>query len=182
MFRLLWLTAFVGSVLLANIFLDTFIPLPVFGLFSVGSIFFAAVFTLRDRLHSYGLPTVYLAIAAALLVNTLYGLWITQIPIRFIMASFVAILVSELTNTAVFQRLHQWHWHRRVLSSNALSIPLDSLSFTCLAFVGSLPLYDIGQILYVDILGKFLIAALIAYLPFVAPKVRTANALSPSTV
>ncbi|UTA49971.1 hypothetical protein MSS93_09110 [Deinococcus radiodurans] len=42
------------SILLANITLNKFIQLPVFGLLSVGTIFFAAVFTLRDRIHRAG--------------------------------------------------------------------------------------------------------------------------------
>src|SRR5690606_11575691 len=73
LYRFLWLAAYIGAVLLANVFLDAFIQLPGFGLFSVGSIFFAAVFTLRDRLHGYGLSTVFLGIGLALAVNVIYG-------------------------------------------------------------------------------------------------------------
>lgn len=169
MLRLLWLSAFVGAVLLANLFLDTFIRLPWFGLFSIGSIFFAAIFTLRNRLHSYGLPTVYLGIALALLVNMAYGKWVANISFRFLIASFCAILLSELSSTALFQHLRKWSWHKRVLGSNAICIPLDSTAFTLLAFAGSLSLYDMSQIIYADVLGKFVIATAIAYIPGIAP-------------
>lgn len=168
MLRLVWLTAFGLNVLLANIFLDHFISLPWFGLFSVGSIFFAAAFTLRDRLHSYGLPTVYLGIALALVVNTVYGQWIAEISPRFIFASFLAILISELTNTAIFQRLRHKHWGLRVFSCHAVSVPVDSFAFTFLAFYGVMSTYDISQILFVDILGKYLVAMLIAWIPYLA--------------
>jgi len=165
--RALCLLAYVGAVLLANIFLDTFVALPLFGLFSVGSIFFAAVFTLRDALHAYGLRSVYWGIALALLVNAAYGHWVAQISPRFLLASFTAILLSELADTAVFARLRCWRWRTRVLLSNAVSVPLDSAAFTLLAFAGVMSAYEIVQIVYADILGKYLIAALLAYAPFI---------------
>ena len=61
---LLLIALYALSILLANLTLNTFIPLPVYGLLSVGTIFFAAVFTLRDRIHrAGGLNAVYIAIA-----------------------------------------------------------------------------------------------------------------------
>jgi len=168
--RTLLLLPYVGSVLLANVFLDTFIALPLFGLLSVGSIFFAAVFTLRDALHTYGLRTVYWAIALALLVNAAYGHWIAHISTRFLLASFLSILLSELLDTALFARLHRQRWHTRVLASNAVSVPLDSTAFTLLAFSGVMGVWEMAQIIYADILGKYAIAALLAYLPFLRPK------------
>lgn len=168
MLRYFWLAAFVCNVLLANIFLDRFIALPWFGLFSVGSIFFAAAFTLRDRLHGYGLRTVYLGITLALLVNIIYGHWIAQISHRFILASFIAILISELTDTAIFQRLRKRRWHTRVLASNAVSVPIDSTAFTLLAFTGIMSSYDISQIIFADVIGKYLVAALIAWISYMA--------------
>jgi len=174
--RVLCLLAYVGAVLLANIFLDVFVALPFFGLFSIGSVFFAAVFTLRDRLHTYGLPAVYWGIALALLVNVAYGHWVAQISSRFLLASFVSILLSELADTAVFARLRRRRWQTRVLLSNAVSVPLDSAAFTLLAFAGVMSAYDIVQIVYADILGKYLIAALLAYAPFIRPQPWTAAA------
>lgn len=168
MLRAFWLAAFVGNVLLANLFLDHFIALPWFGLFSVGSIFFAAAFTLRDRLHTYGLSTVYLGITFALIINTIYGKWIAEINYRFILASFIAILGSELTDTAIFQRLRNHHWATRVFGSHAISVPVDSAAFTLLAFTGIMSSYDMGQIIFADVMGKYLIIILIAWLPYLA--------------
>lgn len=150
------------SILLANLTLNQFIPLPVFGLLSVGTIFFAAVFTLRDRIHrAGGLRAVYVAIALALLVNTGAAV-LTDTPWRFVGASFLAILVGELADTAVYQRLLRQSWWTRVLASNAVSVPLDSVLFTLLAFYGDLSSRDIAQIIFADILAKYAIAALFA--------------------
>lgn len=153
---------YAASILLANLTLNQFIPLPLFGLLSVGTIFFAAVFTLRDRIHrAGGLRAVYLAIALALLVNTLAAVLLGT-PWRFVGASFLAILVGELADTAVYQRLIARSWWTRVLASNAVSVPLDSVLFTLLAFWGDMSTRDIAQIIFADILAKYAIAALFA--------------------
>jgi uncharacterized PurR-regulated membrane protein YhhQ (DUF165 family) len=77
-------------------------------------------------------------------------------------ASFVAILVGELADTALYQRLIQRSWLTRALSSNAISIPLDSLLFTVLAFYGELSSADMAKIIWADLLFKTLIAGVLA--------------------
>ncbi|MDV6373297.1 VUT family protein [Deinococcus arenicola] len=159
---LLLIALYALSILAANITLNKFIPLPVYGLLSVGTIFFAAVFTLRDRIHrAGGLPAVYIAIGSALLVNTLAAFF-TGTEWRFIGASFLAILAGELADTAVYQRLLHRSWWTRVLASNAVSVPLDSVLFNLLAFWGIMSGGEIGQIIFADILAKYLIAAVFA--------------------
>ncbi|MBP6115632.1 MAG: VUT family protein [Neisseriaceae bacterium] len=160
----LWLTAYVLAVLLANIFLDTFIPLPWFGLLSLGTVFFAAVFTLRDRLHQYGLRPVLWAIALALLVNTLYSHFFGT-PTRFLIASFASILISELAATVTFQKLKHRSWPIKALCSNAVGVPLDSTAFTLLAFWGVLSPGIMTQIIFADVLAKFSIAAVMVWQP-----------------
>ncbi|KAA0890316.1 VUT family protein [Pusillimonas sp. ANT_WB101] len=177
MFRLCWLAAYVGSVLLANIFLDHFLPLPGFGLLSLGSVFFAAVFTLRDRLHGYGLSTVLLGIGLAVAVNTASGIVLGLNP-RLLMASFASIMLSELADTAIFQRLRTHGWHTRVLASNAVSVPLDSLAFTLLAFAGAMTTFAMAQIVFADVLGKYVIAAAIAWLPFLSMRERASASVA----
>ncbi|MBZ9751226.1 VUT family protein [Deinococcus sp. HMF7604] len=155
---LLLVTLYALSILLANLTLNTFI-----GPLSVGTVFFAAVFTLRDRIHrAGGLNSVYIAIAAALIVNTTVAL-VTDTQWRFIGASFLGILLSELADTAVYQRLIQRSWWTRVLASNAVSVPLDSILFTLLAFWGDKSTGQIVSIIAADILVKYLIAALLAF-------------------
>ena len=159
--RYLLTLLYVLSILLANLTLNRFIALPLYGQLSVGTIFFAAVFTLRDRIHRHGLRAVYLAIGLALAVNTLAAFF-TGTPWRFIGASFLAILVGELADTGVYQSLLHRSWWVRVLSSNAVSVPLDSVLFTLLAFYGSVSWNMIFQIIFADIVVKYLIAALLA--------------------
>jgi uncharacterized PurR-regulated membrane protein YhhQ (DUF165 family) len=168
-YRSLWPTGLIVAIglyalaiLLANLTLNHFIPLPVFGMLSVGTLFFAAVFTLRDHIHrAGGLTAVYFAIALALTVNVVAAIWLDT-PMRFIGASFLAILVSELADTAVYQRLIHRSWWTRVLASNAVSVPLDSVIFTLLAFYGDMSNREMAEIVFADVLAKFVIAAVFA--------------------
>ena len=162
----LWTALYVCAILFANLTLNHFIPLPVFGLLSVGTLFFGAVFTLRDRLHDFGLKAVYRAIALALVVNFVMG-WVLMESepnrMRFIIASFTAILISELTDTAVFQSFMKKSWLYRALSSNAVSIPLDTFLFNIMAFYGIMSWRDIGQIIFGDLVFKAVIATVVAF-------------------
>ena len=159
--KYLLIALYVLSILLANLTLNRFIALPIYGQLSVGTIFFAAVFTLRDRIHRHGLKAVYVAIGLALIVNALAAFY-TGTPWRFIGASFLAILVGELADTGVYQSLLHRSWWVRVLSSNAVSVPIDSVLFTLLAFYGDMTWNMIFQIIFADIVVKYLIAALLA--------------------
>jgi uncharacterized PurR-regulated membrane protein YhhQ (DUF165 family) len=158
-----WIALYCASVLAANLTLDNFIDLRWFGMLSVGTVFFAAVFTLRDKLHQYGLKTVFVAIGLAVVINVAVAVALGT-PMRFIIASFLAILFSELTDTAVYQRLINRSWLTRALTSNAISIPLDSLLFTIVAFYGIMSNAEMAQIIWADILFKTLIAGGIAFL------------------
>lgn len=151
---------YIGSILLANLTLDDFIPLPGYGLLSIGTIFFAAIFTLRDRIHhAGGIRVVYAAIMLAVIVNTVMAV-ILGTPPRFVIASFLAILAGELVDTAVYHRLMHRSWALRVLGSNAVSVPLDSALFTILAFYGDLSGGEIAQIIFADIVVKYFISLL----------------------
>ena len=155
--KYLFLAAYVGSILISNLLIDKFIPLPGFGLLSMGTIFFAFVFTLRDHLHRFGLKFARFGIVLALLVNTFFGI-IFAIPVRFIMASFLAIMLSELADTAVVERLKRRSWPVKVLASNAVSVPVDSILMTMIAFFGVMSAREMGEIIFADILAKYLIA------------------------
>lgn len=163
MLKYFWIACYVLAILLANITLDQFIPMPVYGQLSIGTLFFAVIFTLRDRIHEYGLKAVFLAIALALAVNTAYSV-VFNIEARFIMASFVAIAIGELADTFVFQSLKQRNWLVKCLSSNLISVPLDAIFFTFLAFYGlpDFPLPVLFEIIYADVVVKYTIALLVA--------------------
>lgn len=162
--RYIYLIAYIIAIFVANLLIDKFIELPFYGMLSAGTIFFAFVFTLRDHLHRYGMKFALLGIFLALIVNTSLSI-IFEIPTRFIIASFLAILLSELADTAVFERLKARSWALKVLASNAVSVPVDSIVMTMIAFLGVLTMSDIMSIIFADILAKYLIALTIIIRP-----------------
>lgn len=132
-----------------------------------GTFIFALTFTLRDMIHKrLGREWARMTIFAAAGLNVLlaaYLLAISRLPSpdffalgdawRAIFAivpaitigSIVAELASELTDTEVyhfwktrFPRAPQWS---RVVASNFVSLPVDSIIFTALAFVLLPPLF-----------------------------------------
>ena len=126
-----------------------------------GTFIFALTFTLRDMIHKrLGREWARMAIFTAAALNVLlavYMLMLSRLPSPDFFAlgdswnaifaivpavtigSIVAELASELTDTEAY---HFWktrfpaapQWSR-VLVSNAVSLPIDSIVFTLLAFV-----------------------------------------------
>lgn len=77
---------------------------------------------------------------------------------RIVLASIVAEVIAELIDTEVYRlwvervtKRHQW---ARVLVSNAVSVPLDSVIFGVLAFAGDLPGEVVMSIIVANILIK----------------------------
>jgi uncharacterized integral membrane protein (TIGR00697 family) len=126
-----------------------------------GTFIFALTFTLRDMIHKrLGKEWAKMAIYTAAGLNVLlavYMLFIARLPSpeffwladswnaifaivpAITIGSIAAELVSELTDTEVyhfwktrFPNAPQWS---RVLASNFVSLPVDSIVFTALAFV-----------------------------------------------
>jgi hypothetical protein len=84
------------------------------------------------------------------------------VPLRIILASFVAIVLAESADTEVYQKLIDRSWLVRVLGSNAVSIPLDTLLFNGIAFWGALPLATIASVMAGDIVIKTVVGAVTA--------------------
>lgn len=126
----------------------------------MGTFIYPITFTLRDMAHKVlGKRNVRVLIITAAAVNffmAAYFMWAASVPSdpewglgeefsailgplwRIVIASVVAELVSELTDTEVYHwfvsritRRFQW---ARVLISNAIAIPIDSALFAVLAF------------------------------------------------
>lgn len=152
---------YVFCTLVANFFYDTFIELPLYGMLSVGTIPFAVTFTQRDRVHRYGRKTVYMMIAVAAIANVIMS-FVLDVPLRFILASFLAIMLAETADTEVYQRFIERRWLLRVAASNAISIPLDSTVFTVIAFVGTYTVATMTEIIAADILAKLVIGFMAA--------------------
>lgn len=152
---------YVFCTLVANFLYDTFIELPFYGMLSVGTIPFAVTFTQRDRVHRYGRKTVYIMIAVAAVANVIMS-YVLDVPLRFIVASFLAIVLAETADTEVYQRFIERRWLLRVAASNAISIPLDSTVFTVIAFAGTFTIATMTEIIAADILAKLVIGFMAA--------------------
>jgi queuosine precursor transporter len=168
----LWVAVLVYVVctVLANYTLDSFIPVPLYipaleftGQINVGTLFFGIIFTQRDRIHLFGRKYAYIAIGLAVLANVLAALYLGT-PWRYIVVGFLALSLSEFTDTEVYQRFIKQNWWTRVATSNAVSIPIDSTVFTVLAFVGeafATPTWMV-QVIITDIIVKLLIGFIVA--------------------
>ena len=161
--------AYVAVVAVSNLLVDKFIDLGAFGLLSAGTITFGITFTIRDLAHQasvragLGRRPVFLMIGVAAVVNVVVAM-ATNTPARFLVASFLAILISEGIDTEIYHRLRSRSWLVRVLSSNAVSVPLDSSIFTIVAFLGVAG-YDaitMLQIVQADLIFKFLVGTVLA--------------------
>jgi hypothetical protein len=154
---------YVLAVLLANYTTtpEWFIPLLGYGQVPLGTFVFGITFTQRDRLHQYGRNFVYWAIGLAAIANALMSTWL-GIPVRIIVASFTAIVLAETADTEIYQSLRGRNWLTRVATSNAVSIPLDTLIFNGIAFLGTLSRSELLSLIYGDILIKFMVGLLVA--------------------
>jgi uncharacterized integral membrane protein (TIGR00697 family) len=77
---------------------------------------------------------------------------------RIVFASIVAEVLSELVDTEAYRFwvekiTHRYQW-ARVLVSNSVSVPLDSLVFAWLAFGGVLPTAVVWSIVLSNIIVK----------------------------
>ncbi|MCP4362914.1 MAG: queuosine precursor transporter [Chloroflexi bacterium] len=156
----------------------------------MGTFIYPITFTLRDVAHKLmGKRNTQVLILTAAVVNivmALYLMWTATIPgdpswgmneaynailgplWRIVFASIVAEVVSEFVDTEVYQWFvtkvttrYQW---ARVATSNAVSVPLDSLIFAVLAFAPlpgledhflSLPWAVVGQIFVFNMIVKY---------------------------
>lgn len=140
---------------------EWFIPLPIFGLVPLGTFVFGITFTQRDRLHRFGRPYVYGTIAIAALANVVMSS-LLNVPIRIIVASFIAIVLAETADTEVYQRLLHRSWLVRVAGSNAISVPLDTVLFNSIAFLGVLQPIELLAVLVGDIIVKYAVGGISA--------------------
>jgi uncharacterized integral membrane protein (TIGR00697 family) len=145
-----------------------------------GTFVYPFTFTLRDLVHkTAGIKAARsLIITAAVLNLVMAGLfWLTSIlppdltvglqeefgmvlaPVwRIVFASIVAEVIAELIDTEGYRfwvekvtRRYQW---ARVLVSNAVSIPVDSLIFVWIAFGGAMPAAVVWSIFTANVIIK----------------------------
>jgi uncharacterized integral membrane protein (TIGR00697 family) len=182
-------TIYIAAVLLANLTATAFIPFPVFGQVSIGTLIFGLTFTQRDRMHRMGRPFVYKIIALSgvltllllLSIKYLWGppvvmflqdrqfLWtseslmmLTEGGPRVFIASFLAIIFAETADTEVYHKFRDRSWIGRVLRSNAVSVPLDSITFNLIAFLGLFQPIMLLSVIFGEIVVKFAVSAIYA--------------------
>ena len=155
------MSIYIGAVLIANYTATWFIPLPVFGMVSVGTLIFGITFTQRDRVHRFGRKAVYLMIFLAAVGMVLESVFL-GVQWRIITASFIAIVLSETADTEVYHKLLRRPWLHRVIGSNLVSIPLDSLLFNVIAFAGIFNPGMLTAIIFGEIVAKFATGSLAA--------------------
>ena len=155
------ISIYIIAVLAANYTATWFIPFPFFGMVSVGTLLFGITFTQRDRVHRYGRRAVYLMIFGAAVGMVLESLFL-GVAWRIIAASFIAIILSETADTEIYQRLLRYSWMKRVIGSNAVSIPLDSILFNGIAFLGVFEPGMLVAITFGEIVTKFATGSLSA--------------------
>jgi len=145
-----------------------------------GTFIYPFTFTLRDMVHKLlGRAAARTLVIAAAVINVIMAgffallsalpadpTWPLQdafasvlAPVwRIVIASIVAEVLSELLDTEVYHlwvtrvtRRYQW---ARVLISNGVSVPLDSLVFCWAAFGGVLPDAVVWSIFWANVLVK----------------------------
>ena len=151
-----------------------------------GTLIYPFTFTLRDLVHKVaGVRVARLLIFTAAAVNAVMALffWIVAnlepaldvgpqlefgellAPVwRIVVASSIAEVGSELLDTEVYRawgdrvgHRHQWG---RVLVSNTVAIPVDSVIFAFLAFAGTMSMSAVWAIIWGNLVVKFLVSFL----------------------
>ncbi len=164
-----------------------------------GGLIYALTFTLRDLIHKQlgaraALTTVYMSgllnFLAALYFQLVVILpaesswadaggqvawaFIFSLQMRIVIGSVVAGLISEVADTYVYswwvsgigKGKPQW-W--RVVISNAVSIPLDSIIFPIIAFGGVVSVGALGQMFYTNVIVKIVVSLLVAWSIYLVP-------------
>jgi uncharacterized integral membrane protein (TIGR00697 family) len=146
-----------------------------------GTLIYPITFTLRDLVHKVAGKTVarVLIVAAAVVNLFMAGLFwaVDALPLvpdsgaqselfgsvlgpvwRIVIASIIAEVIAELIDTEVYsawvRRFGQRSQWGRVLSSNAVAVPIDSVIFAVIAFAGIVPGSVVTEIIFTNIVVK----------------------------
>ena len=176
---ILVVTAYIAAQMLSDV-LSLKIALVAGFSIDAGTFIYPFTFTLRDLVHKLlGRAAARTVIVAAAVINLLmaglfaFAAWLPPDPTwplqrefvailtpvwRIVVASIVAEIVSEFTDTELYHlwvtqvtRRYQW---ARVLVSNSFSVPLDSLIFCWGAFGGVFPAATVWSIFWANVLVK----------------------------
>ncbi len=162
---MLFAILYIAATLAANYTATWFIHFPVFGQVSIATFIFGITFTARDRVHqSLGRTNVYRMIAIAAVLNLIVTI-AGGVEWRIVAASLIAIVLAETADTEIYHHFIDNTWGMRVLKSNSVSIPLDSLLFNLIAFAGVFSNVEVASIIFGEIVFKGLVSAVFALRP-----------------
>jgi len=151
-----------------------------------GTFLYPLAFTLRDLIHKrLGKSTTQSIIIISAIINIFTPIFffaVAKLPsdpswaynqdfaniltpvIRISLASVVAGVIAELIDTEIYHlfvtkitKKYQW---LRVLLSNAVSVPIDTLIFTAIAFLGVLNSKTIFDIIIFNCVVKYAVSVL----------------------
>lgn len=174
------ISAYIGAQMLADIAslkIGVVMGLAV----DMGTFIYPITFTLRDLVHkTLGKAMTRVLIFTAAIINlfmALYLMWVASVPSdpawglgtefsailapvwRIVIASIVAEVISELTDTEIYHwwvtRITTRYQWMRVLVSNSISVPIDNLIFAVGAFGWLLPWDVVWQIFIFNLLVKY---------------------------
>ena len=147
-----------------------------------GTLLYPLTFTLRDLIHKKSdkktaIHIVYIGVVMNLLMFIVFFI-VSKLPAditvgeqkefgqvlvgswRIIIASIVAMFIAEIADSQIYQ----WYTDKfkkyqfmRVLTSNFISVPLDSIIVTLIAFYGVMPNSVLISITLVNIAIKYII-------------------------
>ena len=172
-------SAYIAAQMLADISSLKIVEFMGFSM-DAGTLIYPFTFTLRDLVHKVlGRRGARILIFAAAAINLLMAgfFWVvSKLPYdtsigtqpdwdsvlspvwRIVLASILAEIFSELTDTEIYHlwvtRVTQRFQWLRVLTSNAISIPIDSLIFVWAAFGGLYPTATVWELFWVNVLLK----------------------------
>ncbi|NLE46250.1 MAG: queuosine precursor transporter [Chloroflexi bacterium] len=179
------ISAYIAAQLLSDI-LSLKIALVAGFSIDVGTFIYPLTFTLRDLVHKQlGRSVARTVIVIAGVVNVImaglfaFAAWLPPDPTwqwqhefaavlspawRIVVASIVAEIVSQFADTEMYHLWVTWITERyqwaRVLISNSVSVPLDSLIFCWAAFGGQLPAATVWSIFWANVLLKGMVTLL----------------------
>ena len=187
-------SAYIGAQMLADIAslkIGIIMGLAV----DMGTFIYPITFTLRDVVHKIlGKRNAQVLIITAATINLFmagYLMWVASVPSdpawglgtefsailapvwRIVLASITAEVISELIDTEVYHwfvtRVTERYQWLRVLISNSVSIPIDSLIFAVGAFAFTLPWAVVGQIFLFNLIVKYGVTLVSLPLIYVTP-------------
>lgn len=193
--------AYIAAQLLADITSNKIGTLFGFAI-DMGTFIYPITFTLRDLVHKQlGKRNARLVIVTAGAINIFMAAYlyftavfpsdasfaryhaafagIFAVTPRIVIASIIAEIVSELLDTEIYHLFvtrvttrHQW---LRVLVSNSVSVPIDSLIFSIGAFSFFLSWPDVFAICLMNIIIKYIVTVVSVPLIYLVPERQTSE-------